>query len=277
MDKMKVWHWSWRKPSGLLHSNRSRIVLWSFALILPPKVGVYAWLKLSKSEVWGVRTPNSTFSSLAEVRGRPLSWPFGRCQEDAGRGYWELNSGCFEIVGFCFLEWQINQLKQSTKAQKLLFSATLLERRWFFHQYFSGFFSQSCGHTLQWGATAGRKDGVYCSRAGLAAGPGAGRLTLALRQPYPWIGFLKNCELLWHIFFWIIVIVLKYTIYNDFVIIYLCMRILVSFWPVHWTVSLMTIMDHQEWSSPRFWKSAAEECQSPTWGVEGLNQIEHDP
>ena len=57
-----------------------------------------------------------------------------------------------------------------------------------------GFFTQSCGHTLQWGATAGRKDGVYCSRAGLAAGPGAGRLTLVLRQPYPWMGFLNNCN-----------------------------------------------------------------------------------
>ena len=120
------------------------------------------WILVGKPVVCGGISTRTTpllqqfnnFSSFAEVRGRPLSWPFGRCQEDAGRGYWELNSGCFEIVGFCFLEWQINQLKQSTKAQKLLFSETLLERRWFFHLYFSGFFTQSCGHTLQWGATA---------------------------------------------------------------------------------------------------------------------------
>ena len=35
---------------------------------------------------------------------------------------------------------------------------------------------------------------MYCNLAGLAAGTGAARLTIALRQPYPWIGFLNKCE-----------------------------------------------------------------------------------
>ena len=68
-----------------------------------------------------------TFGSYAEVRGRSLWWPFGRCKEDAGSGVIGTQQWLFWNSRFLFLEWQINQVKQSTKAQKLLFSETLLE------------------------------------------------------------------------------------------------------------------------------------------------------